>query len=172
MSQETSFLKWQLCPWWSLARGHGEVHGAIIAQPEALISASQSFNTRALCTNIIILQMQKLKHRDVTFVRSHSYFVAELGFEPRKLYCCILNLFNCSHKVRLLKDGVWIVLHLNIVISRVILYVSKGIFFCLFKYIYWLCYYSCPIPPPLHSILPTPSLPNSPPIVHVDGSYL
>ena len=32
------------------------------------------------------------------------------------------------------------------------------------KYIYWLCYYSCPIsrPPSLHSILPTPSLPHSP----------
>ena len=43
----------------------------------------------------------------------------------------------------------------------------------LLKYIYWLCYYSCPNPPhPLHSILPTPSLPHSPPIVHVHGSYL
>ena len=32
---------------------------------------------------------------------------------------------------------------------------------------------SCPIClPPLHSILPTPSLPHSPPIVHVHGSYL
>ena len=40
------------------------------------------------------------------------------------------------------------------------------------KYIYWLCYYSCPISPPsLHSILHTP-LPHSPPIVHVHGSYL
>ena len=30
-----------------------------------------------------------------------------------------------------------------------------------------------PFPPPsLHSILPTPSLPHSPPIVHVHGSYL
>ena len=29
-----------------------------------------------------------------------------------------------------------------------------------------------PFHPPLHSILPTPSLPNSPPIVHVHGSYL
>ena len=27
-------------------------------------------------------------------------------------------------------------------------------------------------PPSLHSSLPTPSLPNSPPIVHVHGSYL
>ena len=33
-----------------------------------------------------------------------------------------------------------------------------------FKYIYWLCYDSCPIStPPLHSILSTPSLPHSPP---------
>ena len=41
------------------------------------------------------------------------------------------------------------------------------------KYIYSLCYYSCPISPPsLHSILHTPSLPHSPPIVHVHGSYL
>ena len=39
-----------------------------------------------------------------------------------------------------------------------------------FKYIYWLCYYSCPISPPsLHSILPIPSLPHSPTIVHVHG---
>ena len=29
-----------------------------------------------------------------------------------------------------------------------------------------------PFPPLLHSILPTPSLPHSPPIVHVHGSYL
>ena len=30
-------------------------------------------------------------------------------------------------------------------------------FYYFFKYIYWLCYYSSPIPPPsLHSILPTP----------------
>ena len=29
-----------------------------------------------------------------------------------------------------------------------------------------------PFPLPLHSILPTPSLPHSPPIVHVHGSYL
>ena len=28
-----------------------------------------------------------------------------------------------------------------------------------------------PFPPPLHSILPTLSLPHSPPIVHVHGSY-
>ena len=41
------------------------------------------------------------------------------------------------------------------------------------KYIYWLCYYSYPMSPPsLHSILPTPSLPHSPPIVHVHGSYI
>ena len=33
-----------------------------------------------------------------------------------------------------------------------------------FWYIYWLCYYSCPISAPsLNSILPTPSLPHSPP---------
>ena len=38
---------------------------------------------------------------------------------------------------------------------------TKSIFF--FKYIYWLCYYSCPIPPPLHSILPTPLPPTFPP---------
>ena len=42
-----------------------------------------------------------------------------------------------------------------------------------FNVFYWLCYYSCPISPPsLNSILPTPSLPHSPPIVHVCGSYL
>ena len=29
-----------------------------------------------------------------------------------------------------------------------------------------------PFPPSLHSILRTPSLPHSPPIVHVHGSYL
>ena len=29
-----------------------------------------------------------------------------------------------------------------------------------------------PFPPPLHSILPTPLPPTSPPIVHVHGSYL
>ena len=29
-----------------------------------------------------------------------------------------------------------------------------------------------PFPPSLHSILPTPSLPHYPPIVHVHGSYL
>ena len=41
------------------------------------------------------------------------------------------------------------------------------------KCIYWLCYYSCLISSPsLHSILSTPSLPHSPPIVHVHGSYL
>ena len=28
-----------------------------------------------------------------------------------------------------------------------------------------------PFPPPLHSILPIPSLPHSPPIAHVHGSY-
>ena len=45
--------------------------------------------------------------------------------------------------------------------------------FVFFKYIYWLCYYSCPISTPsLHSILPTPSIPHSPPIVHVHGSYI
>ena len=26
--------------------------------------------------------------------------------------------------------------------------------------------------PPLHSILPTPSFPHSPPIVHIQGSYM
>ena len=42
-----------------------------------------------------------------------------------------------------------------------------------FGCIYWLCYYSCPISTPsFNSILPTPSLPQSPPIVHVHGSYL
>ena len=42
-----------------------------------------------------------------------------------------------------------------------------------FWYIYWLCYYGCPISAPSHnSILPTPSLPHSPPIVQVHGSYL
>ena len=46
-------------------------------------------------------------------------------------------------------------------------------FFSFFWYIYWLCYYSCPISAPsLDSILPNPSLPHSPPIVHVHGSYL
>ena len=49
----------------------------------------------------------------------------------------------------------------------------KNSFFFFFKYIYWLCYYSCPISPP-HSTpsCPHPSLPHSPPIVHVHGSYL
>ena len=48
---------------------------------------------------------------------------------------------------------------------------SHSIFF-FFWYIYWLCYYICPISAPsLHSILPNPSLPHSPPIVHVHGSY-
>ena len=42
-----------------------------------------------------------------------------------------------------------------------------------FWYIYWLCYYSCPISTPsLNSIQPTPSPPHSLPIVHVHGSYL
>ena len=36
-------------------------------------------------------------------------------------------------------------------------------FFNFLKYIYWLCYYSCPIPPPIHSILPTPPSYISPP---------
>ena len=37
------------------------------------------------------------------------------------------------------------------------------ILFLFFKYMYWLCYYSCPIyPPSLHCILPTPSLSHSP----------
>ena len=50
--------------------------------------------------------------------------------------------------------------------------VPTNVFF-FFGYIYWLCYYSCPISAPsLNSILPTPSLPHSPPIVHVHGSYL
>ena len=41
------------------------------------------------------------------------------------------------------------------------------------KYIYWLCYYSCPVSPPsLHSILPTPSSHIPPPIVHVHGSCI
>ena len=45
--------------------------------------------------------------------------------------------------------------------------------FFFYIYIYWLCYYSCPISAPsLNSILPTPSLPHSPPIVHVHGSYI
>ena len=42
-----------------------------------------------------------------------------------------------------------------------------------FIYIYWLCYYNCPISAPsLNSILLTPSLPHSTPIVRVYGSYL
>ena len=42
-----------------------------------------------------------------------------------------------------------------------------------FWYIYLLCYYSYPTSAPsLNSLLPTPSLPHSPPIVHVHGSYL
>ena len=42
-----------------------------------------------------------------------------------------------------------------------------------FKYIYWLCYYSCHISPTsLHSILHTHSLPHFSPIVHVHGSYI
>ena len=47
------------------------------------------------------------------------------------------------------------------------------IYFYLFINIfYWLCYYSCPIsPPPLHSILPTPSLPRSCPwVIHISSS--
>ena len=41
---------------------------------------------------------------------------------------------------------------------------SSFYFFCFVWYIYWLCYYSCPISAPsLNSILPTPSLPHSPP---------
>ena len=51
--------------------------------------------------------------------------------------------------------------------------VFKYILLKLFKYIYWLCYYSCPISPPsLHSILPTHSLPHSLPIIHVLWSYI
>ena len=51
-------------------------------------------------------------------------------------------------------------------------FLPPNIYLFIFKYIYWLCYYSCPIPPQLHSILPTPSLPHSPPIVHVHGSCI
>ena len=61
----------------------------------------------------------------------------------------------------------------HIMIYIVMLLLCSSFFFFLFKYIYWLCYYSCPISTPsLHSILPTSSLPHSPTIVHVHGSYL
>ena len=53
----------------------------------------------------------------------------------------------------------------KIIFSFFLIYPSS-IFSFFKKHIYWLCYYSCPISPPsLHSILSTPSLPHSPPIV-------
>ena len=59
-------------------------------------------------------------------------------------------------------------IHFKINISQFLLAV-----FLFFWYIYWLCYYSCPISAPsLNSILPTPSLPHSPTIVHVHGPYI
>ena len=56
--------------------------------------------------------------------------------------------------------------------------ILAGSCICIFVFFFFLnIFIDCaitvvPFPPPLHSILPSPSLPHSPPIVHVHGSYL
>ena len=73
----------------------------------------------------------------------------------------------------------WIILISSLASTFPTLSLPSPCLFCTYQlcfffwYIYWLCYYSCSISAPsLNSILPTPSLPHSPPIVHVHGSYL
>ena len=91
---------------------------------------------------------------------------------PPSLLCPVLH--HPSHH-----SCPWVI-HISSLASMFpILFLTSPWLFCtyhlcfFFWYIYWLCCYSCPISTPsLNSILLTPSLPHSPPIVHVHGSYL
>ena len=76
---------------------------------------------------------------------------------------------NCKWKIKKIYTY-----YFHIIIKFTFLFLGNYKLFLLYFFnIYWLCYYSCPISlPSLHSILPTSSLPHSPPIVHVHGSYL
>ena len=95
------------------------------------------------------------------------------NLEREDLHSELLRVALCSDKSWFPKQTllwvIWYELHkVKIILKSYFLFL-----FLFFWYIYWLCYYSCPISAPsLNSILPTSSLPHSPPIVHVHGSYL
>ena len=89
------------------------------------------------------------------------------------IFSCIICMFETTYY----NFQTLLIFAIKTFISFALFYIKFRLFhnyiFKYFWYIYGLCYYSCPFSAPsLNSILPSPSLPHSPPIVYVHGSYL
>ena len=90
-------------------------------------------------------------------------------------YFAVTQVIKPGFKPRHLGSGIWTSHYslLSLQIFSKYMWVFWLFLFFIFKYILLIMLLQLSyFPPSLHSILHTPSLPHSPPIVHVHGSYI